>query len=137
RVFDNRTSLIIDPPDGRVPPLTPEAERLQRERAAERRQRGPADWVEDLSLGTRCIHYGTPYIRPGYQSYFAITQAPDVVVLRTEMIHDARVFPIDAGPHLSPAITAYHGDSRAHWEGDTLVVDTTNFSPKANYRGST
>jgi hypothetical protein len=137
RIFDRRTSLIIDPPDGRIPPLTPGAVERVRAQAAARQGRGPADRVQDLSLSTRCIHGGTPNIRAGYQSYFEITQGPGVVALRTEMIHDARIFPIDAGPHLASAITQYHGDSRARWEGDTLVVDTTNFSPNANFRGAT
>jgi hypothetical protein len=137
RIWDKRTSLIIDPPDGRIPPLTAAATERARAQAAARQGRGPADRVQDLSLSTRCIHAGTPNIRAGYQSYFEITQGPGVVALRTEMIHDARIFPIDAGPHVAPAITQYHGDSRAHWEGDTLVVDTRHFSPNANFRGST
>jgi hypothetical protein len=136
RILDNRTSLIIDPPDGRIPPAAPGAAERARAVAAARQGRGPADRVQDLSLSTRCIHAGTPNIRAGYQSYFEITQGPNVVALRTEMIHDARVFPIDASPHISRAIRQYHGDSRARWEGDTLVVDTTNFSPNANFRGA-
>jgi hypothetical protein len=127
RIFDNRTSLIIDPPDGRIPALVPEAVERARAEAAARQARGPADRAQDLSLGTRCVSYGTPNIRAGYQSYFEITQGAGVVALRSEMIHDARIFPVDAGPHVSKTITQYHGDSRAHWEGDTLVVDTTNF----------
>jgi len=136
RVFDNRTSLIFDPPDGRIPPPAPGAVERARAQAAARQGRGPADRVQDLSVSTRCISGGTPNIRAGYQSYFEITQGPSVMALRTEMIHDARVFPIDAGPHVARAITQYHGDSRAHWDGDTLVVDTTNFSPNANFRGA-
>jgi hypothetical protein len=137
RIFDNRTSLIIDPPDGRIPAAAPGAVERARALTAARQGRGPADRVQDLSLSTRCIHAGTPNLRAGYQSYFEITQGPGVVALRTEMIHDARVFPIDAGPHVASAITQYHGDSRAHWEGDTLVVDTRNFSPNSNFRGAT
>ena len=86
-------------------------------------------------MSTRCVHAGTPNIRAGYQSYFEVTQGPGVVVLRSEMIHDARIFPIGSGPHISSAIRQYHGDSRAHWDGDTLVVDTVNFS-NAGFRGS-
>jgi len=127
RWFDNRTSLIIDPPDGQVPALAPEAVERARVEATARRTRGPADRAQDLSLGTRCVSYGTPNIRAGYQSYFEITQGIGAVALRSEMIHDARVFPVGAGPHVSKQITQYHGDSRAHWEGDTLVVDSTNF----------
>jgi hypothetical protein len=131
RIFDNRTSLIIDPPDGRIPALVPEAVERARAQAAARQAKGPADRAQDLSFGTRCVSYGTPNIRAGYQSYFEITQGPGVVALRSEMIHDARVFPVGAGAHVSKRISQYHGDSRAHWEGDTLVVDTTNFVPDA------
>jgi hypothetical protein len=94
RIWDKRTSLIIDPPDGRIPPLAAgAAERARAAEAAARKGRGPADAPSDLSLGTRCISYGTPNIRAGYQSYFEITQGPNVVALRTEMIHDARSLP--------------------------------------------
>jgi hypothetical protein len=137
RVWDNRTSLIIDPPDGRIPsPASGAAERA-RAQAALRQGRGPADAPEDLSLGTRCISYGTPNIRAGYQSYFEITQGPGVLALRTEMIHDARIFSTDGAPHVSPAIRQYHGDSRARWEGDTFVVDTTNYVANATRVGAT
>jgi hypothetical protein len=136
RIWDNRTSLIIDPPNGRIPPPAPGvAERAAAQRAA-RQGRGPADRAEDLGLGTRCISFGTPNLFAGYQSYFEITQGPDVVALRQEMIHEARIFPINAGPHVSPAIRQYHGDSRARWDGDTLVIDTINFLP-GSFRGST
>jgi len=137
RVFDNRTSLIIDPPDGRIPPPAPGAAERARALAATRRGRGPADSAEDLSLGTRCISFGTPNIRAGYQSYFEVTQGPDAIGLRTEMIHDARIFPIGAGPHVSRAIAQYHGDSRARWDGDTLVVDSVNFTANATRLGAT
>jgi hypothetical protein len=131
RIWDNRTSLVIDPPDGRIPALVPAAQERARAEIAARRARGPADRPQDLPLGTRCVSYGTPNIRAGYQSYFEITQSPGVVALRSEMIHDARVFPIGAGPHVSKAIGLYHGDSRARWEADTLVVETTNFVANA------
>jgi hypothetical protein len=138
RVWDKRTSLIIDPPDGRIPPLVPgAAERARAAEAAARKGRGPADAPQDLSLGTRCISYGTPNIRAGYQSYFEVTQGPGVVALRSEMIHDARIFPIDAGPHVAPAIRQYHGDSRARWDGDTLVVNTANYVGNATRFGAT
>jgi hypothetical protein len=131
RIFDNRTSLIIDPPDGRLPSLTPAAVERARAQQAAQQARGPADRAQDLSFSTRCVSAGTPNIRAGYQSYFEITQGPDVVALRTEMIHDARIFQIGAGPRVSPAIAQYHGVSRAHWDGDTLVVDTTNYVANA------
>jgi hypothetical protein len=136
RVWDNRTSLIIDPPDGRIPAPAPGAAERAREQAAAQKARGPADRAQDLSLGTRCVSYGTPNIRAGYQSYFDITQGPGVVALRSEMIHDARIFSIDGGPHVAAAIRQYHGDSRAHWEGDTFVVDTTNYVPNATRVGA-
>ena len=137
RIWDNRTSLIIDPPDGRIPPTVPGyAERARAERAAAQRGKGPADAAQDLGLGTRCIHFGTPLLMAGYESYFSLVQSPDAVVVRTEMIHDARVIPLDKRPRLSKTITAYHGDSRGHWEGDTLVIDTTNFSPSTSFRGA-
>ena len=136
RTWDNRTSLIIEPPDGRVPPL---AAGVAERRAAQRvalQGRGPADRAQDLGLGTRCITYGTPNLFAGYQSYFAVTQAPGVVAMRSEMIHDTRIFPISDTPHISSAIRQYKGDSRAHWDGDTLVVDTVNL-PAGAFRGST
>ena len=137
RVFDNRTSLIIDPPDGRIPPTVPGFAERQRARIAAAPRRGPADRAQDLGLSTRCVHFGTPNLMAGYQSYFSLTQSPDSVVVRTEMIHDARVIPLDGRRHVSKNITMYHGDSTGHWEGDTLVVDTTNFSPNTSFRGST
>jgi hypothetical protein len=136
RVWDHRTSLIIDPPDGRIPAAAPGAAERARTQASARQGRGPADSPEDLSLGTRCISYGTPNIRAGYQSYFEITQGPGVVALRSEMIHDARIFSTDRDSHISPAIRQYHGDSRARWEGDTLVVDTTNYVANATRVGA-
>jgi hypothetical protein len=136
RIFDNRTSLVVDPPDGRIPPLTPGAVQRARDRAAARQGLGPADRVQDMSLSTRCIHFGTPNIMAGYQSYFAVSQAPGYVVLRTEMGHDARVIPLDGRPHASRAIAQYHGESTGRWEGDTLVVDTVNFSSRTNFRGA-
>ena len=136
RIFDNRTSLVIDPPDGRLPPLAPGAAERARALQAAQQARGPADRAQDLSFSTRCVSAGTPNTRAGYQSYFEITQGPDVVALRTEMIHDARIFPIGAGPHVSRAIAQYHGDSRARWDGDTLVVDTTNYVDNATRVGA-
>jgi hypothetical protein len=136
RTWDNRTSLIVDPPDGRIPALAPGAAERARAQATAQQARGPADSAQDLSLGTRCISYGTPNIRAGYQSYFEITQGPSVVALRSEMIHDARIFSTESAPHVSSAIRQYHGDSRARWEGDTLVVETTNYVANATRVGA-
>jgi len=136
RVWDNRTSLIIDPPDGRIPAPAAGAAERARAQAAARQGKGPADQASDLSLGTRCVSYGTPNIRAGYQSYFEVTQGPGVVALRSEMIHDARIFSTDKPSNVSAAIRQYHGDSRARWDGDTLVVDTTNYVDNATRVGA-
>ena len=134
RVFDNRTSLITDPPDGRIPALTPgwRSDALAAEAAA--RPVLPAG-PEDRSLSERCITFGVPRTQPAYMSYYEIVQSRDAVVFRMETIHDARVIPLDGRPHPGRRIQNWLGDSRGHWEGDTLVVDTTNFSPKSNFRG--
>jgi hypothetical protein len=134
-----RTSLIIDPPDGRIPPLTPEAKkRLEAERL-ERSKRGPSDspdTYEDLSLWTRCISRGWNGIGSWYSSNYQIFQAPGYVVIHQELIHEPRIVPLDGRPHLSPSIRQWMGDSRGRWEGNTLVVDTTNFDPRTNFQGS-
>src|SRR5580704_11525060 len=127
RDWDNRTSLITDPSDGRLPPMTPEADKRQHAVVVARsgRPSGP----EDRSLSERCITYGSPQLVAGYQSYYHLVQTPHSVVILTEMIHDARIIPLDSSPHLPPNIQSWLGDARGHWEGDTLVVDTTNFKP--------
>jgi hypothetical protein len=131
RDWDNRTSLITDPPDGRLPPMTPEAE--QKQRAAFAKTRGRPSGPEDRSLSERCITYGSPQLTAGYQSYYQIVQTAGSVVIMTEMIHDARIIPLDGPldvrPHLPANMQTWLGDARGHWEGDTLVVDTTNFKP--------
>ncbi len=129
RDWDNRTSLITDPPNGRVPALTAQAAEAQRARFASTRGRpaGP----EDRSLSERCITYGTPQLVAGYQSYREIVQSPAAVAIMTEMIHDTRVIPLNASPHVASEFQAWDGDPRGHWEGDTLVVDSTNFKPGA------
>jgi hypothetical protein len=93
--------------------------------------RRPATGPEDRSLSERCITYGTPQLTEGYQSYYQVVQTSTSVLIMTEMIHDARTIPLDANPHPSSAVQQWKGDSRGHWEGDTLVVDTTNYKPKA------
>jgi hypothetical protein len=129
RDWDNRTSLITDPPDGRLPPMTPEGQK-RREANMAARQR-PAAVPEDRALQERCITYGSPQLIAGYQSYYQIVQTPKSVVIMTEMIHDARPIPLDAGAHVAPAVQQWFGDSRGHWDGDTLVVDTTNYKPSS------
>jgi hypothetical protein len=133
RVWDNRTSLITNPKDGRLPPTTPEGlARRQANTAALRGNAGP----EDRSLSERCVTYGSPQITAGYQSYYALVQSPRTVVLHSEMIHDSREIPLNGGPRIDPKIQMWHGDSRARWEGDTLVVDTTNYKAGAFFRGA-
>ena len=139
REWDTRTSLIIDPPDGQFPPLTPEAQARRTAAAARPRTRGPADGPEDRPLSERCISYGAPRTQPNYNSYTQIIQAPETVVLMQEMIHDARVVPISKElsrkPHLPKKIRQLHGDPRGHWDADTLVVETTNYIN--GFQGST
>jgi|SRR5271166_14436 len=135
RVWDNRTSLITDPPDGRIPALTAEAQK-KREAMAARRGIPPAG-PEDRALQERCISYGSPQLTAGYQSYYQIVQTPKSVMFMTEMIHDVRSIPLDGGPHPPAAVQQWLGDSRGHWEGDTLVIDTTNYKPRAFMQMST
>lgn len=136
RNFDNRTSLIVDPPDGRMPPLTPEGQKRQAA-AAERRKLHPADGPEDRNHGERCIGTGVPMTGRGYNSNYQILQTPDHVVIHMEMMHDTRIVPLDGRPHVGRSIVAYLGDARGRWEGNTLVVETTNFHPgrEAGARG--
>ena len=133
-----RTALVIDPKDGRIPPLTPEAEQKAAARAEARRLR-PADGPEDRSLADRCIVRGTagpPMLPAGYNNNYQIVQSPESVAILVEMIHDARIVPLTPRPHLSGKIRQWLGDSRGRWDGDTLVVETTNFTDKTNFRGS-
>jgi len=136
RVFDNRTSLIIDPPDGRRPPMTPEAEKRVAERAEDRKKRGFADSHLDRPLSERCITFGLPDAFAGYNSYFQITQSDQWVAITNERIHDTRVIPLDGRPHVPSHIRLMQGDSRGRWEGDTLVIDTTNFTENSGSQGS-
>ena len=134
-----RTSLIIDPPDGRIPFVNDEARRRGAAASARTPERPSFNGPEDLDRYDRCITRGFPHVifPTIYDNTSQIVQGPGYVSIRYEMIHDARVIPLDNRPHLSPAIRSYFGDSRGHWEGDTLVVDVTNFSKDAGYRGAT
>ena len=133
-----RSSLIIDPPNGRLPALTAEARQRAAAAEAARKGRGPADSWEDRSLWDRCITVGLPSVMvpTGYNNNVSILQAPGYVTITHEMMHDTRIIPLDGRPHVAPAIRQYMGDSRAHWQGNTLVIDVTNFHPNTNYRGS-
>jgi hypothetical protein len=137
-VKTGRTSLIVDPPDGKIPALTPEGQQRLAARRAEAKTHGPADSYENRSLFERCLTRGVPEgMLPGaYNNNMQLMQMPGYVVIFTEMIHDARIIPMDGRPHASPDVRRWMGDSRGHWEGQTLVVDTTNFTDKTSFRGS-
>ncbi len=133
-----RTSLIIDPPDGRIPPLTDAARRRAAEKAEARRLH-PADGPEDRALNERCLlmnNEGPPMLPGPYNNNYQIVQTPGAVLILNEMIHDARSIPLDGRPHLPPSVRQWRGDSVGHWDRDTLVVDTTNFNDRTNFRGS-
>ena len=134
REFDNRTSLIVDPPTGRIPPLTPEAQAAAEARRVYEREH-PSDGHEDRPLRDRCI-YPAPRLQAGYNSYFLILQTPDHVAIQQEMHHISRVIPIDGRPHIDDDVRLWDGDARGYWDGDTLVVETTNYSAAAQYRGA-
>ncbi len=135
RNFNDRTSLVVDPADGKIPDLTAEG---QTRRAALRahREAHPADTYTDRPLSERCVTYGVPRLGAGYNSYYQVFQSADHIVVYMEMNHDARVIPIGDKPHASDRIRQLHGDSRAHWEGDTLVIETTNYSNASNFMGA-
>ena len=133
----NRSSLIIEPSDGKLPALTPKAQQAQAALMKHRFQTYNAPTTyQDLSVYDRCITRGMPgAMMPGFYNHnYHIMQTPDHVVLVVEMIHDARIIPLDS-PHPSPNVQQWLGDSRGHWEGNTLVVETTNFSNKVTERG--
>jgi hypothetical protein len=135
-VSSKRTSLIVDPPDGKIPSLTEEARKRADARTAVLRR--PPAGPEDRNLWERCIlgTAGPPVVPGPYNNNFEIFQTQEYVVILNEMIHDARIIPLDARPHLPSSIRQWMGDSRGRWQGQTLVVDTTNFTNKTNFRGS-
>ncbi|MBV8843574.1 MAG: hypothetical protein JO307_12265 [Bryobacterales bacterium] len=129
-----QASLVVDPPNGRIPPLTSEGLKRQNDQMALRRTRGVADSWEDQSYYDRCISRGVmgsilPVI---YNNGNQIIQAPGLVVIRYEMIHEARIIPLDGRPHVAEGVRSYMGDPRGHWEGNTLVVETTNLLGNRN-----
>ena len=141
-VGNRRTSLIVDPPDGRVPPLTPEAQKLD-DAALAYAKLHPADGPENRPLAERCVLWpsaGPPMLPGAYNNNYQIVQAPGYVIILVEMIHDARIIPIDGPidrrPHLPQSIRQWMGDPRGHWEGNTLVVETTNFTDKTRDLGA-
>jgi hypothetical protein len=133
-----RTSMIVDPPDGHIPALTPEAEKRQEAARAVARQH-PADGPENRSLAERCLFWATtgPPMLPGpYNNMYQIVQTRGSVMILSEMIHEVRIIPLDGRAHLPASMRKWTGDSVGHWEGETLVVDTTNFTSKTRFRGS-
>jgi hypothetical protein len=140
-VGTKRTSLIVDPPNGRLPEMTPEGKKRADRRAEEQREtqlgRPHADSYEDRPLQERCImglNAGPPMHPGAYNNNFQLFQTPGQVVILTEMVHDARIIPLDGRPHGN--IRQWKGDSRGRWEGDTLVVDTTNFKRETSLPNS-
>ena len=136
----SRLWFVVDPPDGKVPPLTPEAERRAAARAEARAGLGddeprPGRWVEDLSPLVRCITRGLPavYIPGAYNNNYQIVQSPGYVTILYEWMHETRIIPLDDRPHLPAHVRQWIGDPRGRWEGDTLVVETTNFTNKTEY----
>jgi hypothetical protein len=137
-VSTRRTSLIIDPPDGKIPALTADGQKRGAERAEARRLH-PYDGPEDRPLQERCLGWATagpPILPSAYNNNIRIVQGAGYVAILNEMIHDVRIIPLDSRPHLPQNVRLWMGDSRGHWDGDTLVVDTTNFSDKTNFRGA-
>jgi hypothetical protein len=147
-----RTSIVVDPPDGRIPPLTPQRQAALERKAAAIKARcerpgcaiansgqlSPGDKPEDLDLMTRCISFGTvvPMFPSAYNNDYQIVQAPGMVAIDTEMVHEVRRIPTGGSPHLPADVRQWIGDPRGHWEGDTLVVDSTNFSGETAVRGA-
>jgi hypothetical protein len=135
-----RASMIIDPPNGRVPPLTAEARKRQADRMAARRGAGPLDGPEARGLGERCLmsfgsSAGPPMLPLMYNNTYSIVQTKDAVMIVVEMVHDARIIRLGGQP-LPKSVPKWMGDSIGRWEGDTLVVETTNFNPLQSYRGA-
>ncbi len=135
-----RTSLIVDPPNGKLPPVTAEGQKRAAERAAERKRMGATtDAVQNMPLGTRCLIMagsGPPMMTPGYNTNYQIVQGAGYVMILVEMIHDARIIPLDGRAPLPENMRQWMGDSRGHWEGETLVIETTNLNGKNPFRGS-
>ena len=135
-----RTSLIVDPRDGRIPPMTAEGQKRVAERAeARKRMGGEYDAAQNLPLGSRCIimdRVGPPMLYGNYNNNYQIVQAPGYVMILVEMLHDTRIIPLDGRAHLPQNVREWTGSYRGHWDGETLVVETTNFNGKNPFRGS-
>lgn len=134
-----RTSMIVDPPDGRLPPLSAEGRKRAAERAEQEKRVGRWDSAQTNQLDDRCVIFagaGPPMMPQSYNSNYQIVQAPGYVMILFEIAHDVRIIPLDGRPHLPPDVRQWIGDSRGRWEGDTLVVETTNFNGKNPLSGS-
>jgi hypothetical protein len=138
-VGTRRTSLIVYPPNGRMPSLTSPGQ-VRADARAEYRQEHPADSWVDFSDGVRCIlgfNAGPPFTPSAYNNNVQVFQTPDHLVIMTEMVNTARLIPLDGRPRLHPGVKQWSGDSRGYWEGDTLVIETRNFDQKRRWRNST
>jgi hypothetical protein len=134
-----RTSIITNPANGKIPPVTSEGQKRAAEKAAERRGQGAQyDQVQNIPIGSRCIYQGAgpPMLPPGYNPGYQIVQGPGYVMVLIEAGHEVRVIPTDGRPHAPAGVREWLGDSRGHWEGNTLVVETTNFNGKVAFQGS-
>ena len=134
-----RTSRIVDPADGRMPPMTPEGQQRAKERAlAQKKGDAPADSYQSFGLFVRCITRGLPgSMMPAvYGNSYEIVQSPDYVAIRYEMVHETRIIPLGDRARVSPSIRSYMGDARGRWDGNSLVVETRNFRPESTYQGA-
>jgi hypothetical protein len=133
-----RTSMIIDPENGRLPPVTAEGQKRAADLAAEKKKQGAQyDRAENLSPATRCIYMGAvPMLPPAYNNTYQIVQSPGYVMILVEELHEARVISLDGRPHAPETVRSWLGDSRGHWEGNTLVIETTNFNDKVAFQGA-
>ncbi|MBM89322.1 MAG: hypothetical protein CMQ41_13190 [Gammaproteobacteria bacterium] len=131
RSVHNRTSQIIEPLNGKFPPRAEDSSGITFNQP-QRGNTAPSSWT-DLTVDDRCISYGAPYLNSGYNSYWQIVQSRDHIIIVQEMMHDVRIFPLSDKPQLDEKIQLWHGDSRAFFDGDTLVVETSNFSNKSSF----
>ena len=131
-----RTSQVVDPPDGRLPPMTPEGQKRLAAIRAMMSTHSEADGPEDRSTYERCINRAKPMIPYGYGNGVQILQTHESVVLFYEAMHEVRIVPLDGRPHLAKSIRQWNGDPRGHWEGNTLVIDSTNFTDKQEFASS-
>lgn len=138
-VIDNRTSLIIDPPDGRMPAYTEAGRRRRAAYGVARSGRGNPSGPKEVAPGDRCITFGVPRVNgvysAGLHGYYQIVQTRDHMLFFSENIHETRIIPLDGRPHLPDSVRSWTGDSRGRWENDTLIVDTTNFNGELNSLG--